>query len=82
MHSSTARLTSKLTVIEDQLQRAYSKRYPVCRVYVTFEREEHQRACMKELTHGWVDEFLKCGLYRFRDTLLKLEEPVEPQNVR
>lgn len=42
-------LEKKIKRFEKQLDKAYLLTYPTCRVYATFETEEHQRHCINEL---------------------------------
>lgn len=72
--------------VNTQLEAAYTATYPTCRVYITYELEEHQRLCLKELEVPDIAAImdLKVVLPRqmFRgENVLDVCEPPEPDAV-
>jgi hypothetical protein len=81
------KLTKRLTSINEELSKEYLKSYKVCRIYVTYEHEEHQRLALQSLE---VPDFnaifdikdLSNAKTLFRkNNVLNVIEPVEPNNV-
>jgi hypothetical protein len=81
------KLTKRLTSINEELAKEYLKSYKVCRIYVTYEHEEHQRLALQSLE---VPDFnaifdikdLSNAKTLFRtNNVLNVIEPVEPNNV-
>lgn len=69
------------------LQEVCRRTFPVCRVYCTFELEEHQRLCLKELEVPDINAILDIKdrsqtrkLFR-NDNVLNVKEPCEPDNI-
>lgn len=76
----------RLEKLEAELATAYTLTYPTCRVYVTFEQEEHQRLCLEELEVPDIAAILDLKSLQprkmFRGTnVLDVCEPPEPDNV-
>eukprot|EP01031_Cornospumella_fuschlensis_P027375 gene27375-33065_t len=89
-HPSTSMLdyyATKLQRYEKKLEDKCRRSYPVCRVYVTFEHEEHQRLCLKENEvpdiYALLDIRDKSQTKRyFRSShVLDIVEPPEPDNI-
>lgn len=61
--------------------------YPVCRVYCTFEKEEHQRLCLQELEVPDINaildikDFSSTRLLFRNENVLNVKEPCEPDNI-
>eukprot|EP00981_Chlorochromonas_danica_P002958 scaffold601_cov170-Ochromonas_danica.AAC.19 len=75
----------KYSRLVDELSR---KSYPVCRVYASFEHEEHQRLCIKETEVPDIYAMLDIRPTWYRDrsvfrstSILNIIEPPEPDNV-
>lgn len=88
-HASGLRLgfyQHKLDEYAKQLSEQCRSSFPVCRVYVTFEHEEHQRLCLKEMEVPDINALLdlqdaKKTKKSFRDAVLDIVEPPEPDNI-
>lgn len=73
--------------IEEEINRALKKTYPVCKVFVTFDSEKDQHECLNELE---VPDYqaifdLKSttanSSYFFGDNVLDVRQPPEPDNI-
>jgi hypothetical protein len=76
----------RLTKLDAHMEEAYAVTYPACRVYVTFEQEEHQRLCLQELEVPDIAAIMDIQSVQprkmFRGTnVLDVCEPPEPDSV-
>lgn len=79
-------LESEIKAQDELLIDMYDSVYDVCRVYVTFNTEEAQRACKSALEVANIDAILDRGEikqeFKFRGAnVLNIAEPVEPGGV-
>jgi hypothetical protein len=78
-------LVDRVFKLTDEIKELQTAKYDVCRVFVTFETEEGQRAALSALSIGRIDIMMdnksKVGAL-FRDQLLRVGEPTEPSAVR
>lgn len=79
--------SDKLQQYAKKLEDKSRRSYPVCRVYVTFEHEEHQRLCLKENevpdVYAMLDIRDKSQTKRYfrSSNVLDIVEPPEPDNI-
>lgn len=76
----------RLQGLDIQLEAAYTRTYPTCRVYITFEKEEHQRLCLEELEVPDIAAILDLQTVQPRKmfrgvNVLDVCEPPEPDSV-
>jgi hypothetical protein len=76
----------KMAQIDTQLEAAYTRTYPTCRVYVTYETEEAQRLCLQELEVPDIAAILDLKSTQPRkmfrgNNVLDVCEPPEPDSV-
>lgn len=80
---------AQLREVDKLLSTAFHAKYPVCRVYVTFENEIDQRRCVEELEVPDMQAMLDARYsnnilqeHRFRGVnVLNIREPPEPDNI-
>ncbi len=81
-------LTKKLSKLDKQIQVALRNKYPVTKVFITFEFEEHQRLCLQSLEVPDINAYFDCldksqGRKLFRGVnVLNVQEPPEADNIR
>jgi hypothetical protein len=81
------KLVDKVFRLTDEIKELQKEVYDVVKVYVTFETEEGQRTALESLSVGKFDAFMNNTAAIpsntvFRDRVLKVEEPCEPDAVR
>ena len=81
-------LMERIEKITDQVKEAQKKKYPVSKVFVTFETEEGQRTALSALTCSKLDVHLQRknaidpnALFQ-GEKVLKVSKPTEPNSVR
>ena len=80
-------LVDRVFWLTDQIKELQTERYNVCKVFVTFETEEGQRAALSALAIGRLDAMMgnkaACAPSAlFRGKILLVDEPAEPSAVR
>ena len=79
------KLVDKVFRLTEEIEELQKQEYEVVKVFVTFESEEGQRAALEGLSVGKIDAMMNntssLGAV-FRDRVLKVEEPCEPDAVR
>ena len=81
------KLVDKVFRLTEEIKELQKEVYDVVKVYVTFESEEGQRAALTALSVGKIDAITNNtssipSEAVFRDRVLKIEEPCEPNAVR
>eukprot|EP00977_Amphora_coffeiformis_P030428 scaffold46958_cov199-Amphora_coffeaeformis.AAC.1 len=81
------KLVDKVFRLTEEIKELQKEVYDVVKVYVTFESEEGQRAALTALSVGKFDSIINntSSIPQdavFRDRVLKVEEPCEPDAVR
>lgn len=81
------KLVDKVFALTQEIKELQKEKYDVVKVYVTFETEEGQRSALETLAVGKIDSARNntssvAGGFVFRDRVLKIEEPCEPNAVR
>ena len=79
------KLVDKVFRLTEEIEELQKEEYEVVKVYVTFESEEGQRAALQGLSVGKIDAMMNNGASLgavFKDRVLKIEEPCEPDAVR
>ena len=79
------KLVEKVFQLTEEIQELQKKEYQVVKVYVTFESEEGQRAALEGMSVGKIDAMMNNSASMgaiFKDRVLKIEEPCEPDAVR
>ena len=80
-------LVDRVFWLTDQIKELQKEKYDVCKVFVTFETEEGQRAALSALKIGRLDAMMgnkaACAPSAlFRGNILLVNEPAEPNAVR
>ncbi|KAJ1426722.1 hypothetical protein B484DRAFT_397468 [Ochromonadaceae sp. CCMP2298] len=80
------RFTARMKKIDEELEAAYALPYPACRVFITFDLEQHQRLCLQEMEVPDIVAILDLKaleprkLFRGKN-VLDVTEPPEPEAV-
>jgi len=78
-------LYNNAKVLAEEFRELQKKKYKVANVFITFETEQGQRNALQALSVGKFDIWsnnVQGNAPRFRDRVLFVEEPLEPDSVR
>jgi hypothetical protein len=80
-------LVDRVFKLTERIKELQKKKYDVSRVFVTFETEDGQRNALQALSNGRVNIMMNlvsgvAPSIVFKDRLLHIEEPVEPNAIR